>query len=533
MKTITIKVEELNCFKEFIDIKNEIQCLSISKRYGYKFDINDSDEVKKHIESLRNNINEKQNMRETLAEIESLIPNINNKKLKEIEIIEFKDVTEDEMKKIFSYIYWEYKQKNSEFKVNLVKLKKLLNFERGKELYIYPILFKQKCNCGKFGVLGVYGYGGDRKFTFECSCGHKEDYDYGYDYGNWSLVNNCKCEYCKNLKKNFFNILKKNLKNWMEVISTSIKEEYLKIEDINDVNEKEMLMHYEENFKKLNKIEKKVIKSNFKTFRQLQERLELIVVKNINWEEVEYGLEEETSYYIDSLRRKKVFYYVCKKLPQNQINDIVQSVIFDEVVTISHKKLDNLNNYDKNKYLYEILKYIENSELEYFYDKKFRYKFIINDIVADFDNLFTRTFFYKDPLEKICISLDEKYFNTHYTFNKYYITREKNANRKTTINTSLIKNFFKDKSQKEQFLTIYNEYENPIITSEVEFKKVVDLDKFKSILNEEEFNYLKTCTLDFVVYNLQGEIERVLDSKEEEIKKRIFSFLNIEYSLIK
>lgn len=521
---MSVNLKDLESYKDLLEINEKIENLNIL-HYGFKYNYDKkhlNDIIIDHIDKLESELFSSNKL--IAKEIIEMIPILNSIKAKEITPI-FDYLDNDIKKKILSYIYWKYKNENSNEKANIQNLKKLLGVKSAKEEYIIPAEYKVVCSkCNGDGVIYIYDY--DLICTeYECfTCSHKEEREsYDYKYG---ILLKCCCKNCMDIKEKLYYFMKNNLENLINEIKCKFIDEYFKVEDIIVPSDKQMEDDFRLYSSTLTKDENEVLSFNPKTINEV-----LNVIKKIETRDSKYQRKNSA---LRKFLEHRIIYHTRHKINKNQINDILTEIVINNFLhfEINNK---NLNIDDKIKYLNQLYTYLESSSFNDFYKiYKGELSFQIGDVYISYQKL--------EYCKKLNIELEDKFFIIDFVMNACYTEKEIiNSSNELLIKNKIIKSVFKSGAEISRNIISRNKNDGRIVLPNYKMNKLINLECIKQLLSEEEYKYLKGCEVDFFICDMEGYIVKAAELQKGEhhnesewiwrdnCKKKVFKILDIEF----
>lgn len=274
------------------------------------------------------------NCKDEFDEIVDLLHLINEKKVTQIQP-SFNKISNIYKIKIFSYLYWKYKDENSITKVNLQNLKKLLGLgHEPKEKFIEAIEVKYICpKCGGDGTVYIFNYELNY-MKYKClTCGHEEENE-SY-YNKFETLINCNCERCLEIKKELYNVIRNNLRKVIPEIKCEFINEYYKLNDIDEPTEVKMEQDYNVYASSLDKDEREVLICQPKTIEELTK-----IIEEIEFRDSKYSNKKNV---INKLMSHKFIYITRSKINKDKFSDILDEEIINKFFVFETSSTENLN----------------------------------------------------------------------------------------------------------------------------------------------------------------------------------------------
>lgn len=493
MDTLSINLEEIKNYNNLNNINTEIDNLRVLK-YDFKchYDKEYLNTITlEHIKNLQKELFI--NNKELIEELIEMIPIINSISAKKIES-KFGYLDDVIKNKIISYMYWKYKNENNTEKINMQNLKKLFGLKEKKEYYIIPLEYNITCpKCNGSGIIYLYNYELDY-MEYKClDCEHKEKEMYYHD--QYSILLNCYCKNCIDIKEKLYNEIKYNLKNLINQIKHKFIEEYFKLDDIEIPCDEIMKEDFKLYSSILNKDEKEVLSFNPTTVEEI-----LKIIMEIKSRDSNYSRKNTA---LMNFFKHKVIYGTKNKMNKDEIDIILNEIIINKFLYFQTDK--HLNFDDKIKYLNKLYNYLENASYDAFYEiytDKFCFK--IEDIYIKFNSMRNHSY--------LSIELNNKCFNEDLVMNGCYTKQQMILNsNEILIENKIIKSIFKSDPEANKYIIFKNIYKDYIILPNYKMRQIINLECIAQLLSAKEYKYLKGCEVDFAVCDKEGYIVKVIE----------------------
>ncbi len=406
----------------------------------------------------------------------------------------------DSIGKVYNFIYWKYRNKNSDLKIDLNKLKKILGLKLNgsyqKDVSI-PVICKE---CNGNGEIIIIGYDKLNEYTLRCNnCNHTWSKKYDYIF---PIV--CNCEKCSELNEKFYGVMKSNFNELLGEIEDyiiALSNKYLDVTKSPFDHEmfedwKIYRLDLDKDLREIFSYKPRDIEELIKILNKIDERNKI------------YNNKAYRQNILDKLYKFKIL-YKCSKI-KNDVNkdDLIKKTTHMICGNICTKKDENIITNIK-KFINECnsLEQFKNGIKLYKNSKRLLFNVKKRDLIFNCDFCMHNHDKYDIYLEWL---LEGYIIENNYFFNyNEVINIAKNA--------SNIKKIFHSGVEESMYIGLRNRYPRNIILPNYNIKNIIDLDKIRKELSEDEYEYLsKEASFNFVVCNLEGIPIKVIQVQRGE-----------------